>query len=107
LLFKIYFFLKIFNITINIINNIIDADLVEVFGLIAGIITSIGFIPQIIKGHRTKKLEDVSFHMLIVLAIGMSMWFVYGFLKEASAIVIANAIGISFSFVLIIMKSKY
>jgi uncharacterized protein with PQ loop repeat len=45
--------------------------------------------------------------MLIVLAIGMSMWFVYGLLKEALAIVIANAIGISCSFVIIIMKKKY
>ena len=82
-------------------------NLLEVFGLIAGIITSIGFIPQIIRGYRTKKLEDVSYYMPTILAIGMTMWFIYGFLKEALAIIIANIIGVSCSIILIILKKKY
>jgi MtN3 and saliva related transmembrane protein len=84
-----------------------NINLLEVFGLIAGIITSIGFIPQIIRGYRTKKLEDVSYYMPIVLTIGMAMWFIYGFLKEALAIIIANIIGVSCSIILIILKKKY
>ena len=79
----------------------------EVFGLIAGIITSIGFIPQIIRGYRTKKLDDVSYYMPTVLAIGMTMWFIYGLLKEALAIILANIIGISCCCILIILKKKY
>jgi MtN3 and saliva related transmembrane protein len=87
--------------------KIMYTNLLEVFGLIAGIITSIGFIPQIIKGYRSKKLEDVSYYMPIVLAIGMTIWFIYGFLKEALAIIIANIIGIFCNIILIIMKKKY
>ena len=77
----------------------------ELFGLIAGAITSLGFIPQLIKGYRTKKLEDVSYYMPIVLAIGMSMWLVYGILKEALAIIIANAFAITCCFILIKFKT--
>lgn len=84
-----------------------DAYLLEVFGLIAGIITSIGFIPQIIRGYRTKKLNDVSYYMPIVLSTGMTMWFIYGFLKEALAVIIANIIGVSCNIILIIMKKRY
>ena len=79
----------------------------ELFGLIAGAITSMGFIPQLIKGYKTKKLEDISYFMPIVLAIGMTMWFVYGFLLEAIAVMIANLLGVICCLILITMKKKY
>ncbi len=79
----------------------------ELFGLIAGAITSMGFIPQIVRGYRTKKLEDISYFMPTVLAIGMTMWFVYGLLLEAFAIMIANTFGVSCCIILIIMKKKF
>ena len=76
----------------------------ELLGLIAGGVTSIGFLPQIIKGYKTKKLDDVSIYMPVVLAIGMALWFLYGFLIEAIAVMIANAFGILCCLILIIMK---
>lgn len=80
---------------------------IELFGLIAGAVTSMGFIPQLIRGYRTKKLEDVSYYMPIVLAIGMSMWFVYGLLQQALAVIIANSVGVGSCLALLIMKVKY
>lgn len=79
----------------------------EIFGLVAGAVTSMGFIPQLARGYRTKKLEDVSFYMPAVLAVGMTMWFIYGFLIEALAVMIANAFGITCCIILIIMKKMY
>jgi len=83
-----------------------DATL-ELFGLIAGAITSMGFIPQLIRGYRTKKLVDVSYYMPIVLAIGMTLWFLYGLLQEALAIMIANTIGVGSCLILLYMKKRY
>lgn len=84
-----------------------DPTVLEIFGLLAGIVTSMGFIPQLIRGYRTKKLDDVSYYMPVVLAAGMSMWLIYGFLKEAIAIILANAFGIICCLSLIFMKKKY
>ena len=81
-----------------------DSTSLELFGLFAGAITSMGFIPQLFKGYRTKKLDDVSYYMPIVLAVGMAMWFIYGLLIEAIAVMAANAFSIGCCFVLIIMK---
>ncbi|MCK5559292.1 MAG: hypothetical protein KAJ51_01820, partial [Thermoplasmata archaeon] len=72
-----------------------DSTALEIMGLIAGAVTSIGFIPQLIKGYRTKRLEDVSYFMPIVLAFGMTLWFIYGFFFKAIAIMAANAFGVS------------
>ena len=62
--------------------NRIDMEetIIQIIGLVAGGITSIGFLPQIIQGYKTKKLDDVSIYMPLVLAAGMTLWFIYGFL---------------------------
>ena len=84
-----------------------EAAMLEFFGLIAGAVTSLGFIPQLVKGYRTKKLEDISYYMPAVLAIGMLMWFFYGILKEALAVILANVFGVTCCIILIIMKKMY
>ena len=84
-----------------------DITALEIFGLIAGAITSMSFIPQLLKGYRTKKLDDLSYFMPIILAIGMTLWFTYGFLIEAIAVMIANAFGIFCCLFLIFMKKFY
>jgi len=81
--------------------------IIEIIGLIAAVITSIGFLPQVIKGYKTKKLDDISYFMPIVLAIGMTMWLIYGILLQAIAVIAANIFGTSCSIALIIMKKKY
>jgi MtN3 and saliva related transmembrane protein len=76
-------------------------------GIIAGTITSFGFIPQLVKGFRTKKMEDVSYYMPIMLAIGMFLWLLYGIYRADLAIIAANIFGIGCNILLIIMKNYY
>ncbi|MEM0493634.1 MAG: SemiSWEET family transporter, partial [Candidatus Thermoplasmatota archaeon] len=64
--------------------------IVTMLGFIAGIITSSGFIPQIIKGYLTRRMDDVSYWMLFVLTIGMTLWLLYGVLRDDIAIISAN-----------------
>ena len=71
-----------------------DQTALELFGLIAGAITSLGFLPQLLKGYKTKKLDDVSYLMPGILAIGMTLWFIYGLFIEAIAVIIANIFGV-------------
>lgn len=80
---------------------------VEILGLTAGAVTSMGFIPQLIRGYRTKKLDDVSLYMPLVLAFGMSLWLIYGIFKEGLSIVVANAFGIGCCLTLLAMKHIY
>jgi MtN3 and saliva related transmembrane protein len=82
-------------------------DFVVVLGLIAGAVTSTGFIPQLIRGYITKELDDVSYFMPSILAIGMSLWFLYGFFVREFPIIVANAFGIGCCIILLIMKKNY
>lgn len=80
---------------------------ITVLGLIAGALTSFGFIPQIIKGLKTKKMEDVSYYMPIIIAIGMTLWLIYGLIKNDLAIVSANAFGVACNISIIVLKRIY
>ena len=76
-------------------------------GLLAGSITSLGFIPQLVKGYRTKKLDDVSYWMPVVLACGMFLWLTYGFFLNDLPIIAANIFGIGCNISLVVMKKYY
>jgi MtN3 and saliva related transmembrane protein len=83
------------------------ADLFTWLGFTAGTITSIGFLPQIVKGYTTKHLGDVSYWMPLVIAVGMILWLIYGILRDDIAIIVANAFGVGCNILLILMKKWY
>ena len=76
-------------------------------GLLAGAITSSGFIPQLVRGFRTKKLDDVSLYMPLVLISGMTLWLLYGIILQDISIMIANSVGVSCNLLLLTMKKIY
>jgi MtN3 and saliva related transmembrane protein len=78
-----------------------------VLGLIAGALTTSGYIPQIVKGYRTKKMHDVSILMISILCVGMFLWIVYGYLVNDTALLISNIIGTTFLAILVAMKLYY
>jgi len=76
-------------------------------GFVAGALTSTGYIPQIVKGLRTRRLQDVSILMPAVLGVGMLLWLGYGLAREDVAIIVANLVGSSLTAVLLAMKIAY
>jgi MtN3 and saliva related transmembrane protein len=78
-----------------------------VIGLIAGTLTTAGYIPQIVKGFRTKRLDDVSYLLLLLLGTGMTLWLVYGLLLVSIPLIISNTIATGLVVLLILMKHRY
>jgi MtN3 and saliva related transmembrane protein len=76
-------------------------------GVLAGLLTTVGFIPQIIKGYRTKRMEDVSLLMPLVLGAGMLLWLLYGISLQNLPIVIWNAIAFALNMVVVVLKLRY
>lgn len=78
-----------------------------VIGLVAGLITTLGYVPQVIKGYRSGSMEDVSLYMPFVLMVGMSLWLVYGIVLGDIPIMLWNAISVILNAVIILMKLRY
>jgi MtN3 and saliva related transmembrane protein len=79
----------------------------KIVGIIAAVCTTSGFIPQIIRGIRTKRLDDVSPVMCMLLIFGLSLWLSYGIHIEDMIIIVANAFGVLFSIIIISLRFKY
>ncbi|MGR3301306.1 MAG: SemiSWEET family sugar transporter [Candidatus Scalindua sp.] len=79
----------------------------KIVGIIAAVCTTTGFIPQIIRGIRTKKLEDISPIMYVLLIIGLSLWLSYGVHLKDVIIIAANAAALVLSVFILILRYKY
>ncbi|NOZ84598.1 MAG: hypothetical protein GXP60_07345 [Epsilonproteobacteria bacterium] len=62
-------------------------------GIVAALLTTFGFVPQIIKLLRTRKTDGVSAIMVVQIAAGLLLWVIYGILRDDFIIIIANTIG--------------
>jgi MtN3 and saliva related transmembrane protein len=78
-----------------------------IFGAVAGTISSVTFLPQVIKIWKTKSAKDLSFGTLFFLVLGVSMWLIYGLLKTDYPIIITNGIVLSMVFVMLYFKYKF
>ena len=63
----------------------------DIIGTIAGILVLSSFVPQIVKAYKTKKMFDVSAHLMILIASGMFLWVIYGFIRSDPVIIGTNA----------------
>ncbi|MFC7347064.1 SemiSWEET transporter [Chryseobacterium zhengzhouense] len=66
----------------------------EILGLIAGGLTSIASMPQLIKVIKTKNVEDLSWLMLMILVSGLSLWVWYGIEQQELPIILSNSFAV-------------
>ena len=82
-------------------------DYVTIIGLIAGTITTISFLPQVLKIIRTRHTKDISLGMYVTLSMGILLWLVYGILISSLPVILANLISFILTLIIVIFKIKY
>ena len=85
----------------------LDEISISILAITAGVLILSGWIPQIVKGYRTKKLEDVSKYLVILVAIGGLLWIWYGFEKDDVFIIGVNVGAIGLTMTVLAMKLRY
>ncbi len=76
-------------------------------GLVAGVLTTIAYLPQLIKTWQSKSADDLSWSMLIILCVGIILWLVYGFSIHDIPIVAANIVTFMLASVILVLKIRY
>ncbi|MFH1787029.1 MAG: SemiSWEET family transporter [archaeon] len=75
-------------------------------GVTAAALVSASFLAQIHKGWKTKKMDDVSGWMFLIILAGMLLWLLYGIHIQDNIIIGANAVGCSLQAVILLMKRQ-
>lgn len=76
----------------------------KIIGYAAAFLTTIAFLPQVLKVHRTRSTADISLAMFIVFSSGILLWLIYGYQIGDLPILVANAV--TFALCLYILLSK-
>ena len=80
---------------------------IEFYGYFAAILTTLAFLPQLIKTLKTKKAEDVSLITLIMFLTGVLSWIVYGYKIASIPILLANLITFVLNLLILIFKITF
>lgn len=80
---------------------------VDWLGLVAGCLTTISFLPQVLLTWRTKKAEGVSLGMYAFFTVGVALWLVYGIMLGAWPIIIANFVTLILALFVVVMKLRF
>jgi MtN3 and saliva related transmembrane protein len=89
-----------------LINNYWKLNLDNFIGFIAAICTTVSFVPQAIKIHKTKKTNDISLGMFILMSTGVALWIAYGFLIASAPVIVANAVTLMLAAYILVMKVR-
>lgn len=79
-------------------------NLSNIIGYSAAFLTTIAFAPQAYQSWRTRNLDGISLTMYSLFTAGVALWFFYGLLIHSMPVIIANAITLMLSSIVLVLK---
>ncbi len=79
----------------------------EWLGYIAGTISTLTFLPQVIKTWKTKSAKDISLFMFVFATVSVILWLVYGLLIDNGSIIYTNSVILVLSLIMLWFKIKF
>jgi MtN3 and saliva related transmembrane protein len=79
----------------------------ELIGMIAGLLTTVAFLPQAIKIWRSKSAKDISLAMFVCFCAGIVLWVTYGFMLGAFPVILANVVTLCIAATILVFKLRY
>jgi MtN3 and saliva related transmembrane protein len=83
------------------------AEFARVIGFVAGALTTVSFVPQVVRSWTRRSCADLSLGMLVAFTIGVALWTAYGVLTRALPIILTNAVTLLLALALIGMKRRF
>jgi len=85
----------------------LDETTMAIIGIVAGILIFSGWVPQIVRGYKTKRLNDVSAYLMILIFAGAVLWLIYGMALDDVYIMGVNLAAMVLTMIVLSMKLKY
>lgn len=79
----------------------------DYLGFAAGVITTFSFLPQVVRIYRVKSGRDISLWMMLLFALGITLWLIYGLLLMSLPIILANSVTLVLVVIIVVLKLHY
>ena len=83
------------------------SDTVALLGALAGLCTTISFLPQLVRAWRTRSTRDITLPMFSLLVLGIFLWLIYGVLIGDGPLILANAVSFCLTGSILYLKLRY
>jgi MtN3 and saliva related transmembrane protein len=80
---------------------------VKILGLVAGALTTVAFVPQVVKTYQSRSAKDLSLGMFLIFCTGTVCWLTYGILIDNLPVIAANTVTLALSSLLLFFKFRY
>lgn len=85
----------------------ISTHAINVTGYAAATLTTISFVPQLLRVIRLRSAHEVSLGMFLIFTVGTALWLMYGALAHSLPVMVANAITFVLSLAILVLKLRF
>ncbi len=82
-------------------------DITTDIGLLAGALTTLSFLPQVIRIYNRKSATDLSWAWVGTFIAGTALWLYYGVIISSIPVIAANAVTVCLTITIAILKFSY
>ena len=80
---------------------------ITALGFVAAALTTVSFLPQVLKVWQTRSAKDVSLGMYFLLSFGVALWLIYGIFIHSWPVILSNLITLFLAGTVLVMKLKF
>ena len=80
---------------------------IDLIGYVAACMTTISFLPQLIRVLKLRSARDISLGMFLIFTVGTAFWLTYGLLSRSWPVSIANAVTLVLSASILFFKLRF
>ncbi len=77
-----------------------------IIGTIAAILTTVSFLPQVIKTVKTRDTKSLSLPMYLLFVTGVILWIIYGISNKQAPIILGNTVTLLFASIILCYKIR-
>jgi MtN3 and saliva related transmembrane protein len=81
--------------------------LVTITGFVAAVLTTIAFLPQVLRTWKTRSTADISLGMFITYVTGITLWLLYGLMLHDLPLIGSNAVTLVFAGTILGLKLRH
>ena len=79
----------------------------DAIGIVAGTLTTIAFVPQLVRIVKTRSAHDISWWMFGIFSVGVALWLWYGLRLAALPVILANVVTLALALAILVLKWRY
>ncbi|MBF0167392.1 MAG: SemiSWEET transporter [Alphaproteobacteria bacterium] len=81
--------------------------LTDMIGTLAGTLTTLSFLPQVVKTWKSRSTRDISLSMFLAFTTGVGLWLVYGILIGSWPVILSNIVTLILAGIILFLKLRH